>query len=313
MSTKTLRILGLILGILVLIALMPTLKKVIPDATQNAAQSVFGFTSKLPDRVTTFSITRADGTKINLTKDSGIWKVNKKYAADSSSVSAFLKALSEARSSGIVSRNSANKAAYGLDDKTAITLSLTTKSGSPKVYKVGSKGPVYFSFYIAKDNSDDVYLMEKSKARGMLEYSLNEWRDKSLVSVRKADIDHVTIAYPKDALITVTEPQANTWEWVKGTTTKNIDSQTMDTFFKTVSNLKADGFASDANAKKFDAGKKKATVVTLFNKDGKKLAELTLLKSPGKDSQVWWTRVAGKQDTFTLSNQLATQLLVAPR
>jgi hypothetical protein len=144
-------------------------------------------------------------------KDQVTWKFTKPDAgsmADSDGVNSLLSTIGNAKSTAISSEQPENLAKYGLSSP-AITFSAATDSGQKFSLLVGKKeGDGYF----ARDSSRPIIFVINADLYKKLGQTFADLRDKSLVHVTEADINHIEIQNA-NATMGLSRKQGTEFDW----------------------------------------------------------------------------------------------------
>lgn len=144
-------------------------------------------------------------------KDQTEWKFSKPDAgalADSEGVTSLLSSIGNAKSTTITSEQPENLAKYGLSNP-AITFTAVTDSGQKSTLLVGKKeGDSYF----ARDSSRPMIFVINADLYKKLGDKFTDLRDKSLVHITEADINHIQIQNA-NAIMAVSRKQGSEFDW----------------------------------------------------------------------------------------------------
>ena len=203
-------------------------------------------------------------------KDPAEWKFTKPVAgtlADSENVNSLLSTIGSAKSTSITSEQPDNLAKYGLSNP-SITFSAVTDSGQKVSLLVGKKqGDGYF----ARDSSRPIIFVINEDLYKKLGEKFADLRDKSLVHITEADINHIEIRNANGTMA-VTRKQGTEFDWtadspadVKG---KNAASWRI---LSPLTSARADEVLDHAPANVSASLAKPAIQVELTTKNGSKL------------------------------------------
>lgn len=165
-------------------------------------------------KVASFALKNSSGDLAaakQIAKDQTEWKFTKPDAgtlADSENVNSLLSTIASAKSTTITSEHPDSLAKYGLSNP-AITFSAVTDSGQKITLLVGKKeGDGYF----ARDSSRPMVFVINSDLYKKLEDKFADLRDKSLVHITEADINHIEI-HNANATMAVSRKQGTEFGW----------------------------------------------------------------------------------------------------
>jgi hypothetical protein len=144
--------------------------------------------------ITKLEIRKKDSPPIQLTKTGSDWKITepKTFAADQSSVSGLLSTISSLDSERLVEDKSSNLERYGLASP-ALELDLTLKDNKTQRLLLGDDTPAASGVYAALAGDPRVFTIATYR-RTSLDKSLNDLRDKRLLTVNPDKISRLEIA-----------------------------------------------------------------------------------------------------------------------
>jgi hypothetical protein len=147
-----------------------------------------------PDKVTGLSIDSSKG-KLELVKaEPGGWKITspREVAADQVAVDGILDALAGAEVKKKLDEKPTDLAPFGLD-KPDPTVVLTLADASKKKLGFGKKTPIGGSAYVQRDD-DGTVLLTPDTVRAIAQRTLDELRDKSVLTFADNDVKGITIS-----------------------------------------------------------------------------------------------------------------------
>lgn len=166
-------------------------------------------------KVTSFDLKNSSGeisAAKQTNKDQTQWKFTKPDSgalADSQGVDSLLSTISNAKLTTITSEQPENLAKYGLSNP-AVTFSAVTDSGQKYGLLVGKKdGDNYF----ARDSSRPMIFVISADLYKKLGDTFTNLRDKSLVHITEADINHIQIQNA-NATMAVSRKQGTEFDWL---------------------------------------------------------------------------------------------------
>jgi uncharacterized protein DUF4340 len=193
------RIRSLIVAGFVLITLAGTLywsehRKPADDTTKASADSAPMILKLDEAAITKLALKKKDADPIVLTKnDSGVWLIvqPKTLNADQSSVSAALSTLATLTSERVIEDMASDLKQYGLDPP-AVEVDITAKDDNARKLLVGDETPTGSAVYAMVAGDPRVFTMASSE-KSSIEKSLNDLRDKRLLTVDTDKISHLDL------------------------------------------------------------------------------------------------------------------------
>lgn len=129
-----------------------------------------------------------DQQEIRLIKSDGQWTLSAPIfgLADGATVDSMVKSILDYNYAAVVSTEPASWKNFGLENPVHKVM-LKTTSGAQETYFFGSKAPVGYNSYTATSRSADVFMGSQHISMAISK-SLYDLRDKSLISIKEADI-----------------------------------------------------------------------------------------------------------------------------
>jgi hypothetical protein len=294
MSDRTLKALLWALGILLVIwggVSLLSGRGGTSRAATGATSDVFqGVT---PESTSEIRIRRAeDGSTVDMRRQAGSWTVNG-YAADSSTVARFWDAMSEAELGDRMASNPANHPRMGVSADSAIELEIVTGSDA-RVLLVGKAGPRYGTAFARLPDEDPVYLLE-GNIRPHLTRSLDDWRNKRIVSLDTADIHGLEVE--REGETYVLERGDSLWTFASG---DSADATALNGILSELAGLQASGFYAPGDSLSDSGG-----MVRAFTASGDTLLELEVGAGDGDR----WARVEGDSILYRLPSWRVTRVM----
>lgn len=227
----------------------------------------------------------------SLTRSGDAWAVGKYQAAD---VSQFLDNVKATRVQDVVSRDKSKHSVFEVDDEAGVRIRLYDGARVAADFLVG-KQAFAGSFYLRLPGKDEVY-----QARGGLSAyttrTLQDWVDKTIVSVDQDKITAVELKYPKETI--VLERKDGDWQ-IGG---EKVERTLADTLITNLASLE---------------GREVETVETPqfsepdaeleISVDGQQAQNLVFKK---KDEKDYWVRGSGKNVIYLLDASAAEAVLI---
>lgn len=239
------------------------------------------------------AVTNIEFTGVSFSKDNGTWMVaatatpGKKYVADENQVKALVQAVADLKAPDFVTERTEKHAELEVDSAKGVTL----KSGPSRDLILG-KASKNGGVYVRKAGSNDVYV-SNGPLGSFAKKPLNDWRKKSVATLRLEDVKKVTIG-----TLTISTDDGNVWKAEAGFPEGfRFDPAAARRFAGLVTNLNADGFTEEAVATT-------EALLTAEAKDGKKAVLSLGAKQPDGLRPL---RVEGDPQTYLVSTWVGDQ------
>ncbi|MBI5728590.1 MAG: DUF4340 domain-containing protein, partial [Candidatus Magasanikbacteria bacterium] len=134
----------------------------------------FAFSAVTPDTVDNIVIRKKEKS-VSLKKSLDGWKIGDK-PAKAAQVVGLLETVNSLKIEDIVSKNSANQAAFGVDDSSAAELMFLSQDKTILSMKVGNSGPNVDTLYARPVKGDEVYLLSGPLTQ-FLRYEPGDWQE----------------------------------------------------------------------------------------------------------------------------------------
>jgi hypothetical protein len=229
----------ILLGVLVVLAGVATLleKGRSRKTTLKGVLLIPGMKTELVDQIRF----KSEGKNVTLEKKSGTWVVATEggNVAEKRFVDDMLEALHKCTADEVVSTNPGNHGLF-MADTSGTELWVDQQGKEIAHLFVGKPGPDMLSTYVRAASSNKVIL-----TRGYLPslfQGKDTWRQKTLVSVKWEDIKRFEYTSPSRGDFLIVKNDAGIWH-IEKPDTGRADPNRVSLPLRTVSNLKADGFA----------------------------------------------------------------------
>jgi Domain of unknown function (DUF4340) len=188
MKSKTYLYLGILAALVIAIYIWGTDKGEKTSSYKLTESKLFELDSVKVDKI---EIKDAKGNLV-LSKSTGDWRVEQpfNYRTVNSAVDAMVSGLANMKLESIVSTNPAKKDAYGFKDSDEAEITVY-ESGVPKGKFLLGNSSAGTSSYIKKPDSDNIYIADNIDRNVFIKSSLDEWRDKNIISIPQEAIGTV--------------------------------------------------------------------------------------------------------------------------
>jgi hypothetical protein len=193
---------GLIVAMVVLLGLMAVLiwSNKHPKSGESAeasAETPPKILSLTEDDIFKIDLKKKDAPEIVLAKNNGKWQIDapKPLAADQTTVSTMLTTLSSLNSERLVEDKASNMNQYGLAEPVFET-DLTLKDNKTQKLLLGDNSPTGNAVYAKLDNDPRVFIVNTYE-KNSIDKSLNDLRDKRLLTVNQDKISKVELMAKK--------------------------------------------------------------------------------------------------------------------
>jgi len=204
------------------------------------------------DAATSIRIVTQDRPPVDLALQDGEWVVASEgsFPADTTAVENILRAVREAKSTGVASTNPANRGKFQVDS-TGVVVVLSHPGGEPLRFVVGRMGNDFTTSYVRRDDEDEVRIV-RGINRPMLDRAVG-FRDRTLFRFPASSVSSVAARLPGGEWELV---RADTsWTLVEGgKDTVTVESSRAESLLETLGSLSADGFLDAAAADTVDTG-----------------------------------------------------------
>jgi hypothetical protein len=241
--SRTWSILGLVAVVLVGLVLLlanPFQDQVRRDNPEQEAL----FDPASVENVTGIRITTLGRPPVELARVDGRWVVASEggFPADTAAVSNILRAVRQAESSGIASRNPANRGKFQVDS-TGVEVVLEGGGGEPLRLVVGRMGDDFTTSYVRRGDEDEVRVV-RGINRPMLDRTVG-FRDRTLLRFPPSEVASVAAVMPEGNWDLVRAD--TTWILVEGGGEDSVavESSRVETLLGTLGTLSADGFLEE--------------------------------------------------------------------
>jgi len=243
---------GLIIAIVVLAGLTGALywsnrQKPAETAEASADAPPKILTLKQED-ISKIDLRKKGGDELVLAKDSsGRWQITAPQAlgVEQSTVSPMLSSLSTLTSERLVEDKASDLGQYGLSDPTLVA-SITEKNNKTHVLLLGDQTPAGSAVYAKLDGDPRVFIIA-SYNKGNIDKSVNDLRDKRLLTVDADKISKVELIVKKDDIEFGRNKDA--WQIVKPKPLR-ADGQQVEELVRSLTDARMDLSGTDLDAKK---------------------------------------------------------------
>lgn len=281
------------------------------------------------------------GKNFEIIKDHDFWQVGeKKYRADHGKITDMLNIINELTITDLISE-SKSYARFDLDKNNKISVKAWNNKKEVRAFSIGKSAPTYQHTYITVKNSTSIYMV-KGDLKRYFDYSVNQLRDKKVLTLAPDKIDKLIIFANKDKTeiiktrVKVTEEEKAKVKEVMADIAKNnkqlqYDDKTADkidnkiddfvlvwtkkdgkqiekelviSLVKAVSNLECSKYLDEKDIKKYSNPLK-----TIACFDGKKEYSLKIFKDINKESKEFVGISSEKKYPFLISEYSGNNLI----
>jgi len=173
------------------------------------------------------------------------------FPADTTAVAGILRAVRNAHSSGVASRNPANRGKFQVDS-TGVEVTLLRPAGDPLRFLVGGMGNDFTTSYVRLAGEDEVRVV-RGINRPMLDRTVG-FRDRALLRFSSSSARSVAATLPEGSWELVRGDTAWTLIEGGGADTTAVEVSRAETLLETLGTLSADGFLEGGAADTVDTG-----------------------------------------------------------
>lgn len=152
------------------------------------------FIAVTPDEYDRLEILYPGRELIVLARSGETWELTAPvaYPANEANVSSLVRRLEEVNSENIVSTQPESWSNYEVDDQ-AVTVTLRSGDQDVQTFYVGKQAPAGFHTYMRLSGSDETHMV-RGDIRSFVSYTVNEWRDKSIVDLPQESIERIQVS-----------------------------------------------------------------------------------------------------------------------
>ena len=198
-----------------------------------------------------FDITKNNKDTCTFEKKDNKWRITAPvlYPANKIYIDEILGKVAGLKIGEVISTNKAKHESFEITDEKGIMLTIyrSGKACQPVIF--GKMAGDFCSIYARYPKKDEVYLAQ-GPGSDELRRELNEWRDKSIFSFSKDNVDEIEIDFKGEKYELIRKE-----EWYLGAPDKNnkiTNPNDIDTFLTELSGLTADEFVDKEEEKKND-------------------------------------------------------------
>jgi len=226
-----------------------------------------------------------DGT-VELALGEEDWTANG-FPADSGSVARLLAVLPGLSVGDLEATNPANHDRMGVSADSAVAVAFDT-GGDARSILVGDQGRRYATSYVRLPGEDEVYLLE-GDLRIQVGRRLDDWRNRSMISIDSASVVRIEIERDGDAYTMVRADSA--WAFEAGGVVSPV---AVGGVLSELSNLMASGFLADSDS---SAVLEQGGRTVAYSATGEVLADITI----GSGSGDRWARTVTDDYLYRVS------------
>jgi hypothetical protein len=185
-----------------------------PASDTSATPAAPKILSLTADQITAVHIAKTGAEPLDLSKASGKWQIEgaKPLAADQDAVSGLLNTVTPLTSDRLMEDHPQGLQSYGLD-KPTLEVDVTTKDGKTQKLLFGSDTPSGSDVYAKLDSDSKVYTVY-STSKAAFDKSVNDLRDKRLLTLNSDKITSVTLA-AKGPAVEFSKNSSGDWQITK--------------------------------------------------------------------------------------------------
>jgi hypothetical protein len=241
------------------------------------------------DAVDRITIARSQDT-IRLERSGTAWRVNG-FDADSATVANLLDTMSEAIQGEIVAESRGSHARMDVDSAAGRRITLASGETTVGDALVGKSGRAYGTVYLRRTGADAVYLA-RTELGSFVSRSLNDWRDKRILSIPADSIGRVSVERGNRRY--AIRRDSTRWVFQDGAPTDSSAAARLVGQFNPLT-TQGDLFATPAQLDSLDFSRPDARVV-LVNSRGDTLAALLFDERDNR----YWVRRSGIETVYQI-------------
>jgi hypothetical protein len=286
--------------------------------------------------ITKINILRS-GKNFTINKNRDFWQVGeKKYRADNEKIADMINIIKDLSLTNLISE-SKTYSRFDLDKNKKIAVKAWIKEKKVRDFSIGKSAPTYQHTYITVNNDTNIY-MAKGDLKRYFDYSVNQLRDKKVLTLVPDKIDKLTISQNKDKIeiiktkVKVKEKEkAKVKEIMKSLSKNNkqlnlqdqikdkvkdfvllwtkkdggeLEQETITKLIKTISTLECNRYLDEKDIKKYSF-----PLNTIICSDMKKEYSLKIFKNINKESKELVGVSSEKRYPFLISEYSGNNLI----
>lgn len=212
---------------------------------------------------------KAPGRTVELKKKDGAWVIGpKEYPMDKNRIKDILETIDSLKLTALISE-SKNYVRYDLNEAKKITVKAWSGKSLLREFDIGKTAPTYQHTFVKLADDPNVY-HARGYFRTRFDKSVDDFRDKAVLSFNKVEIKEVDIVNNNDKYIVLRKAAAagdkddkaakdgktdtgaglKKTEW-QTTVGKPVESEKLESLLSTLSDLGCDGYVEDAKKEDF--------------------------------------------------------------
>ena len=162
------------------------------------------------------------GKNFEIVKDRDFWQVGeKKYKADNEKIAGMLDIIKDLTLTNLISE-SKTYTRFDLDKNNKIAVKAWNREKKAREFSIGKSAPTYKHTYITLKSNGNIY-MAKGDLKRYFDYSVNQLRDKKVLTLTPDTIDKLSILTDQDK-IEIVKTSVKQTEENKAKVKKLVDS-----------------------------------------------------------------------------------------
>ena len=240
----------LLIILIVFAAIVILVEKPFENKTEKIRQEAdFLFPELQTEKIKKIQVKKDENTTITLLNRDNDWYVvdKEEYPADPQLVEEAIEKVKSLKKLNLVSRKKDKHAIFEVKEGKGMEVMLFGPDDKEIAHLfIGKSGPDLFSTYIRKAGSDETFLYD-GYLKGSFDYSVNNWRDKTIFDFDVNQVDQLKIAKKKETIVLSKDTEGN-WHIEQPISSLGEKSE-VEKVLRTLSQLKATGFASEDELK----------------------------------------------------------------
>jgi hypothetical protein len=294
------RILKYLVGTLVLLTVAWLAARMVSGLGGKAESAPFDLASMSDANIDSVVIVSAEG-RVHLVAGDG-WTVNG-YDATAEAGATLTRALGQASVGNLVGRNPENHERLGVSETAGRTVTVYPRDAAPISFILGEQTQVLNQSYVRRPEEDEVYTLQGSLVT-LVSRGPDDWRDKSILSAAREDIQRLEYEYPEESFALEVTPTG----WTVEPSGATADASFVNSTISQLAGLRAIGFATDSVTSTLAWDSLTAELRVLGPGDFV-LGELVFMKREEEQGVGYYVRRAGSPVVYTLSTFSGDQIL----
>jgi hypothetical protein len=241
-----------------------------------------------------------------MTKRADDWVLidgEEEYPVDPRQVTEAVEKLRQLREVNLASRREDKHELFEVTEAAAVEVILMDKSDNETARLfIGKAGPDFFSTYIRKAGSNEVYLSEEF-LKGVFDRQAKDWRDKTLFAFKPDDVNEVRITRGEQIVVLSKDTQGN-WHLEKPVSSL-AESQEVEKLLNILSVLRASDYADGISLEESGVEAPEIRITVTLDDAG---AKDLFISAKEEESTHHYAKISDTKHLYTLHQSIVERL-----